>query len=594
MSSTPRTSSQRLRLRVTTGCQTCRRRHVKCDESKPTCRNCGKKNRVCRYDNAIESREPSEARTTIQHPSTITDTSDSPMHDLRPANRDPPVLSNDEVSLTPSNTSVITPVPVSNNPDLSITASETVPRDSHVEASGGEARNAEVEASNLEEQDTPIARESLVIPAPSFDPEDGTLHQISPRHSSLAAVLPGLRSSSLPDPGTSHSIGGFRVDKPISLDKTANIIFFNYVQRLSHWVDSFSDDRPFHLLVPSMALTCPALLDACLAVSAKQMMLVGYRRDICGSSVVLHYYRLALQGMNDMLDNPTSAKSEEVLASSILLSTYEMLDVIGESFGSHLGGITSLLRAQNINGGLKGIAGGAYWTWYRHEVWAALHTPQRVALDEMYWRPDLIDSFEHLSVEGIANRVLFIFGQCINHCHTDPLTDAYEIERRELWRTNLKQELESWNEKRPLKTMPLSNTSGSNANGRDSLEHPYSALQFMYPQSAIAHQMYHASHILLALHEPPSLVPTIGISNLHTLNVRRQIEHHRQQVVAAADSGIGEAWSLLSTQCLYVAGLVTDGQYEREHILYLIEDCQSQSGRRTVCIANILRSLWAG
>ena len=31
---------------------TCRARRVKCDESKPTCRNCSKKNRPCQYPNS--------------------------------------------------------------------------------------------------------------------------------------------------------------------------------------------------------------------------------------------------------------------------------------------------------------------------------------------------------------------------------------------------------------------------------------------------------------------------------------------------------------------------------------------------------------
>ncbi|KAL4868592.1 hypothetical protein BDV12DRAFT_96220 [Aspergillus spectabilis] len=42
----------RRRLRVTTGCRTCRSCRVKCDEQKPICRNCAKRNRRCVYDNA--------------------------------------------------------------------------------------------------------------------------------------------------------------------------------------------------------------------------------------------------------------------------------------------------------------------------------------------------------------------------------------------------------------------------------------------------------------------------------------------------------------------------------------------------------------
>ncbi|GIJ88044.1 hypothetical protein Asppvi_006960 [Aspergillus pseudoviridinutans] len=38
------------RLRVNSGCKTCRARHVKCDEGRPSCANCAKRNRHCEYD----------------------------------------------------------------------------------------------------------------------------------------------------------------------------------------------------------------------------------------------------------------------------------------------------------------------------------------------------------------------------------------------------------------------------------------------------------------------------------------------------------------------------------------------------------------
>ncbi|KAL4934012.1 Zn(II)2Cys6 transcription factor domain-containing protein [Aspergillus undulatus] len=54
----------RKRLRVNTGCRTCRTRKVKCDEAKPTCRNCTKRNRVCRYDSSSENLEANDPVVT--------------------------------------------------------------------------------------------------------------------------------------------------------------------------------------------------------------------------------------------------------------------------------------------------------------------------------------------------------------------------------------------------------------------------------------------------------------------------------------------------------------------------------------------------
>ncbi|RYF46427.1 MAG: Zn(II)2Cys6 transcription factor, partial [Cytophagaceae bacterium] len=35
--------------RTRTGCLTCRERHLKCDETKPTCNNCAKSQRECNW-----------------------------------------------------------------------------------------------------------------------------------------------------------------------------------------------------------------------------------------------------------------------------------------------------------------------------------------------------------------------------------------------------------------------------------------------------------------------------------------------------------------------------------------------------------------
>ncbi|KAJ5234960.1 uncharacterized protein N7469_004128 [Penicillium citrinum] len=70
----------RRKLRVTTGCQTCRARRVKCDESKPSCNNCGKKHRTCVYDNGAPGMSRTRAaQRRAQNPSDIV-SSPAPVH----------------------------------------------------------------------------------------------------------------------------------------------------------------------------------------------------------------------------------------------------------------------------------------------------------------------------------------------------------------------------------------------------------------------------------------------------------------------------------------------------------------------------------
>lgn len=50
--------------KVRTGCQTCRRRRVKCDEQKPSCLRCSRLNLECRYDNVATVADESQTHGT--------------------------------------------------------------------------------------------------------------------------------------------------------------------------------------------------------------------------------------------------------------------------------------------------------------------------------------------------------------------------------------------------------------------------------------------------------------------------------------------------------------------------------------------------
>ncbi|OOF94921.1 hypothetical protein ASPCADRAFT_6592 [Aspergillus carbonarius ITEM 5010] len=341
-----------------------------------------------------------------------------------------------------------------------------------------------------------------------------------------------------------------------------------------------------------MALHCPMLLHSCLAASAKQLSRVPpHGNTSVQEKYSFFYYQQALREMGTFLVEPHYSGSDELLASSIILSTYEIIDVAGESFGSHLKGIASLIQSHGIHGDETGIRGATYWTWYRHEVWAAFQSGRPMFLDERYWQPRLLASFAHISMREIANRVLFIFGQCITHSvlrsktnHSDNRPHAQTISPSELDRA-----LEDWKEKLPPSMMPFcSRDPGpptTNTYERD-LSYMFPFIWFAYPESAVSHQLYHASKILLSLHGPCA-------SATDPLQARRELDKSRKEVLTIANSGINEAWGLISTQCLYIAGLVTEGILERQRTIELIEACQTKTGRHTTCISDQLRKFWA-
>ncbi|KAL5333038.1 hypothetical protein BJX70DRAFT_392501 [Aspergillus crustosus] len=320
-------------------------------------------------------------------------------------------------------------------------------------------------------------------------------------------------------------------------------------------------------------------MNSCLALSAKQMALKSSPGEEGEhENVAIGYYRKAVRTFSVLLADSDHARSDEILASSIILSTYEMLDVVGDSFGSHLNGIAFFLQSRQVNGDSQGIEGAAYWTWYRHEIRAALQTGRRMFLEDNYWQPEPLDSFNGLSV----------------HCKPGPHDDDDDVNTQHAQHRRavaLDASLDQRQQKLPLSMAHFLADRHPNADGSRASDFPFE--WFLYPPSAIAHQVYHASKILLRLHRPSLPSENTGPGRNQYLSNRREIEKSRQQIFLVSNSGIPDTWSLVSTQCLFVAGLVTEGVLEQHHTLRLIESCQRSSGRRTICLANELRRLCA-
>ncbi|KAJ5319161.1 uncharacterized protein N7506_011865 [Penicillium brevicompactum] len=408
----------------------------------------------------------------------------------------------------------------------------------------------------------PVSLSSILWPGEGSNPN---VPSIVWNESSLSALTDPQsdEANGFPRPGESPIGSSFYVtDQQLPLSTSEILIFRNYVDNVSRWIDSFSRDQPFHSVVPILALRCPVLMNSCLALSAKQ---------------------LALKASADKTD----------LQANIAVR-YEMLDVVGDSFGTHLRGVAYFLQSREVYGDACGIKGAVYWTWYRHEIWAALQRGQPMFLDEQYWKPEEVDNFENLCVEDIANRAIFIFGQCVSFCNDKSAAGGVGADERRKIREHraesLRHALGDWKEK-------LSTSSANFLSEKppqtETNTHEFPFLWFLYPQSAIAFQVYHASKILLNLHSYPPMSDGFIIGSSQSLTHRREIEKSREQIFLVSNSGIPGPWSLVSTQCLYIAGMVTEGLLERSHTLELIEDCQKQSGRKTCVLADALRKLWS-
>lgn len=497
---------------------TCRSRHVKCDEQKPSCRQCGKKGRTCVYDRI----QPNNVRH----------------HELQ---------DNEHRPLRYHDCSV-------------------------------EAR------SYLELTDATFPKGRPRLPKAYEYP---TFSLASPS-ADLASIL---RSADWEDKGSEGIPStSFRTTTPARLEGAEVLVFRNYVHRVSHWLDAFTRDKPFSSSVPALALHCPVLLHSCLAYSGRQIALTAHGQARSRHEALsVYYYRTALHTLGRLLHNAECVRSDEILASSMILSAYEMLDMIGDSFASHLKGLAALLQAQGVNGSDIGVRGAVFWAWYRHESWSCMLVERSMTLNEDYWQPNQVSSFTFMTQEEIVNRVTFIYGQIVSFCN-DRANQERQSERH-FRHEKLKAALAEWKEKLPSWMVAFSIDADPadvirNKRGALSRQNTFESLWFIYPQASIAHQAYHAAKILLDLH-------LSGQQDRGSLAVRRRIEHSREQICLVASSSVPEEWAFVSIQCLFVAGLVTEGKEERQRTLDIIAECQRISGRQTWSIADRLQKSWS-
>jgi hypothetical protein len=126
-----------------------------------------------------------------------------------------------------------------------------------------------------------------------------------------------------------------------------------------------------------------------------------------------------------------------------------------------------------------------YLSRYRHETWAALRTGRQMSLNETYWEPAPIDSYEHLRPHDIANRVIFIFGQCVNFCNNDCVSRCQTVEKwndeRVAKAESLEYALSAWKSKLPACMTCYSSESTSVRAGDPS--NPFGSTWYIFPQS---------------------------------------------------------------------------------------------------------------
>lgn len=294
------------------------------------------------------------------------------------------------------------------------------------------------------------------------------------------------------------------------------LLFQHYVGVVGPMIDLMDPLRHFSTVVPRLAVHNVGLLKSLLAVAARHLALhfdpqsqaqyLNAQTPGSASSGVngsnnldnphlrdaTQFYYETLHYLSQNLLYPSYTKSGEIIATAILISTYEMFDSEGSysdgGWERHLRGIFWIQRSQDNNGeSVDGLRRSAWWAWLSQDIWVAFRESRRTLT---IWRPTkrLMD----LTPDELALRIVYIAARCVDFAANEKHYDMnIRIEQGE----KLFQALEDWYRMLPSSFHPIY-TLPPNENTL------FTPIWVHPPSFAAAIQMFHFARIVVLINQP--------------------------------------------------------------------------------------------
>ncbi|KAL1890000.1 hypothetical protein Sste5346_008579 [Sporothrix stenoceras] len=342
----------------------------------------------------------------------------------------------------------------------------------------------------------------------------------------------------------------------------------------------------------------------------------------------IQYYYETLHYLQHALQFPSYTMSEEILATAIVVSTYEMLDQSASNWQRHLKGVFWIQRSQDVNGASGGLRQAVWWAWLRQDIWAAFKE-RRTCFS--FWKPLVPqDDPEELVRRGdnnaLADRAVYLLSQAVNYAAdaqrmaTSPAVTSASVASTGSPRNtggagstngnttgsgkasedNLRRagekllaSLERWRnclgpqfQPLPAPALPIPSPDADDAALVDC---PFAPIWIHPPRYAVSVMVYHFARILVTLHCPADP----GFFARRYLRVQRTLADAVAAIVGIARMLTDEGCQITAAQCLYGAGLCVQQPRERAAILGLITACERRTGWPMSAMRSDLQAEWS-
>lgn len=350
-------------------------------------------------------------------------------------------------------------------------------------------------------------RERESFQAASFrrdaDIDGGMVPQVAPDEDDGPSIA-------LPDDASS-----WNTKAPIELSDQGQFMFMHFVRTVGSWLDFFDPSLQFSTVVPHLALRNIGLMKALLALSARNLSLwkeiESSRRDGTAAAVerdaraprtdaektfmtaidrhvAVQYYYETLHYVNKAMHYPSYARSAELICTSLLISTYEMIDGSNHDWERHLKGVFWIQRFQNNNGECGGIRQAVWWSWLRQDVWVAMRERRRVF---SFYQPK--QHLSTLTAYELTCRAHYLLSQCVNYASREE-SETADIQQRLERGNELLFMLQEWQDYLPPEFSPLPFKHAGDVVFPPIWIHP--------APYAAALQLHSLARILVVLHRP--------------------------------------------------------------------------------------------
>ncbi|KAF3393777.1 hypothetical protein F1880_004811 [Penicillium rolfsii] len=529
-------------LRTTSGCITCRKRHLKCDEAKPICGACAKRDKLCEYassgrrsvndsasDRAITEAAP---EPTTQQTTSLRENND---HAPSGANPTPPAYQPHEVTdlawtISEADADPPPPALLDHLQGSHLASSQSQVALQHSYLSPSNASFAAVRWFGLLASDA--ARDSSQLPTIPNSCANQSLYGADglTQPSSLQCATQVLDSPPVGDTshGPTHAGASgastlseehiWQSREPIELlpaEQTLNISYINQ----------------FSTFVAHLAIHNAGLMNAILALAFRHLALnprLDNRKLPNKEEAALQYYYQTLHYVQRAMQYSGYKTSLELLATTLIISAYEMLDNSTNDWERHLEGVFLIQRSQTIHGESGGLHSAVWWAWLCQDIWAAFREKRNTLT---FWVPQ--KPLSALLPHELATRSIYITAKVISYCAD--VTTEENIQRRIDGAVSLRKMLDDWQRHLTVEFSPL-------PLGSSEYSTCFRPIWIRPPAFAVAVQFFSVSHILLIAHEP----------SLEGLE--QHVERQNREYLPKSIAPERQFWSCLSPVASELAG----------------------------------------